>query len=109
MVFGTLADVADQEGWTLAEQRAMEAELQRGWNAVKAMEKHRMVEAAKEAQALRDMRHERAGLLRGKCVLTLPQWEYEALCEKYGQEAFEERGFIKDMQRHCPETKVCDA
>jgi len=39
----------------------------------------------------------------GKMVLSLPDYEYFKMIEKYGYEAFDDRGFIKDVQRLEPE------
>jgi hypothetical protein len=102
-MFGCLHDVALDMGLTAADAQALERELARGWNAKLALEKQREIEAAKEAEALRGHRTI-AGL--GKCVLTLPQEEYEAIVAKYGYEAFSDRGFIRDMQRLEPQTRV---
>ena len=39
----------------------------------------------------------------GKLVLTLPADEYFDMCNKYGYEAFDDKGFVKDIQRHEPD------
>lgn len=85
---------------------ALANELQKGWNINKATEAARERAAAQEAEKQR-LFHRGSKLL--KPVLTLDQQQYEELCSKYGYEAFGDRGFIKDMQRLCPETKICSA
>ena len=35
----------------------------------------------------------------GKCVLSIPDHEYFLIREKYGADAFHDRGFIRDFQR----------
>lgn len=102
-MFGSLHDVALDMGLTLADAHALERELTRGWNAKLALEKRRAIDAEKEALELRNHRTIQ-GL--GKCVLTLPQEDYEAIVSKYGYDAFSDRGFICDMQRLEPTTKV---
>ena len=102
-MFGSLHDVALDMGLNTNEAVALERELARGWNAKQALEKQREIEAAKEAESLRGHRT-LAGL--GKCVLTLPQQEYQEIVAKYGYDAFSDRGFIRDMQRLEPQTRV---
>ena len=102
-MFGSLHDVALDMGLNPGEAVALERELARGWNAKQALEKQREIESAKEAEALRGHRSV-AGL--GKCVLTLPQQEYQEIVSKYGYDAFSDRGFIRDMQRLEPQTRV---
>jgi hypothetical protein len=105
-MFGSLHDVALDMGLTLADAQALERELTRGWNARLALEKQREVDAAKEAEALKGHRTVQ-GL--GKCVLTLSQEDYEAIVSQHGYDAFSDRGFIRDMQRLEPTTKVFSA
>jgi hypothetical protein len=39
----------------------------------------------------------------GKMVMSIPEDEYYDMCFKYGYEAFDDRGFIRDMQRLEPD------
>lgn len=39
----------------------------------------------------------------GKMVLSIPDHEYFQMIHKYGYEAFDDRGFIKDVQRLEPD------
>jgi hypothetical protein len=105
-MFGSLHDVALDMGLTLADAQALERELTRGWNAQLALEKQREIEAGKQAAAMRNHRTVE-GL--GKCVLALSQVDYERVVSQHGYDAFSDRGFIKDMQRLEPSTKVFSA
>lgn len=80
-------------------------ELQQGWRYNKATTKARERAAAAEATLLRG-NLKKGLLLRPVTVLDQQQaFEIEA---KYGPDALFDRGFHRDMHRHCPETKVSD-
>lgn len=101
-IVGSIMDLGYNEGTALA----LADELQRGYRFNKATVAARERAAAQEAEALRASRTLK-GL--GKPVLALDQQQYEELVEKYGYDAFGDRGFIRDMQRHCPENKIFNA
>ena len=42
----------------------------------------------------------------GKCVLNIPAHEFFLMREKYGEEAFGDKQFIRDFQRLEPEMAV---
>lgn len=39
----------------------------------------------------------------GKLVLSIPDHEYFQICQKYGYDAFDDREFVRDMQRLEPD------
>lgn len=88
--------------------REIERELVLGWSLNKAREKQRERAAAAEAKGLRKTHTGTAGAL-GKQVLNVDAQQYWEIVNKYGYDAFSDREFIQDMQRLCPETKVCSA
>lgn len=94
-------DLGVSEGTALA----LSAELQKGWRYNVATTNARERAAAAEATALRE-NQKRGRSLRP--VLCMDQQQYFEMVAKYGHDAFSDRGFIRDMHRHCPETKVSD-
>ena len=62
-------------------------------------------EEKREQQAYRDaaeMKGHRTVAGLGKCVAATPMMEWFAMCQKYGQEAFSDREFLKDFQKRFP-------
>lgn len=84
---------------------ALAEELTKGWKYNRSTENARERSAAYEAHAMRENR-KRGGSL--KPVLCIDQQQYFEMCEKYGYDAFSDRGFIRDMHRLCPETKIAN-
>lgn len=101
-VIGSIADLGfdEQTSFYIAQ------EMQKQRVFLKATETARERAAAQEAERQRLFAR---GGKHFKPVLTLDQQQYEELCTKYGYDAFSDRGFIRDMQRHCPETAICKA
>jgi hypothetical protein len=79
--------------------RAVERELRSGLELKRQMEREREIVAAKEAEELRNQRTIK-GL--GKCVATIPHWEYYRMVQKYGHAEVHSRGFIRDFQKRFP-------
>jgi hypothetical protein len=98
-IIGSIMDLGVPEGTALA----LADELQKGWRYNVATTKARERAAAMEAKALRENQR-RATTLRP--VLCMDQQQYFEMVAKYGHDAFNDRGFIRDMHRHCPETKA---
>lgn len=85
---------------------AFERELCRGFEFEKSLEHVRAEKARAEARKARGHKTIK-GL--GKQVLELPSREFFRLRDKYGADAFNDRQFIRDMQRLEPDTKVYSA
>jgi len=83
--------------------RAALREIVTGEKLLNEMQHLREYEAAKQAAALRDSKT--VGAL-GKQVLSIPQREWFQMREKYGAEAWSDRGFIRDVQRLEPQFAV---
>jgi hypothetical protein len=98
-IIGSIMDLGISEGTALV----LAAELQKGWRYNRATTAARERAAAAEAKAMRENR-KRGGSLRP--VLCIDQQQYFEISAKYGYEAFADKGFIRDMQRLCPETAI---
>lgn len=79
---------------------ALTRELCSGRKFKEATQRARERACAQEAKAARGHKTIK-GL--GKLVLTLPDYEYFQMCNKYGYEAFDDRGFVRDVQRLEPD------
>ena len=86
-----LAEIADD-----ARREALIRELCSGRKLMEQKQPFREIEAAKEADL---MRNHKAIPGLGKCVLNIPAHEFFLIREKYGDEAFDDRGFIRDFHR----------
>jgi hypothetical protein len=82
---------------------ALVKELCSGRKLMEQKQPFREIEAAKEAAA---MRGHKALPGLGKCVLNIPAHEFFLIREKYGDDAFGDRGFIRDFQRLEPTMAV---
>jgi hypothetical protein len=78
-------------------------ELITGHKLLDEMQHLREYEAAKEANALRGSKT--VGAL-GKQVLNIPQREWFQMREKFGEECWSDREFVKDVQRLEPQFRV---
>jgi len=82
---------------------AVMKELCSGRRLLDEMQHYREVDAAREAAAQRGSKS--AGAL-GKAVLAIPQREWFQMREKYGDECWSDRGFVKDVGRLEPQFKI---
>ena len=80
--------------------RALAAELCSGRKFHEATLRARERACAQESAAARG--HKSIPGL-GKLVMSIPDHEYFLMCQKYGYEAFDDRGFVRDMQRLEPD------
>ena len=83
--------------------RALINELCSGRMRNQVMEQKRAEDASRES--FLDRNHKTISGL-GKCVLNIPQHEFFTMREKYGPDAFADKGFIRDIQRLEPSLKV---
>jgi len=82
---------------------ALLRELRWGRQVKQSFEQIREADAAKEAQACRG--HKGIDGL-GKVVTVVPAYEYFLIREKYGPEAWHDKGFIRDHHRLEPSMKA---
>lgn len=82
---------------------ALIRELCSGRMLMETMQQMRERACAKEAKSM--IGHKAIPGL-GKCVMNIPAHEFFLIREKYGDEAFSDKGFIRDMQRLEPEMAV---
>ena len=80
--------------------QALYSELRSGVMAKAALEKIREVKAAKEAEDIK--KHQQFGFKNMRCISVMPGWEWFNLRKKYGAEAMNDRGFLKDFQKKFP-------
>ncbi len=86
--------------FTLGERgKAMERELRFGMEWYKAREKTRELRAAADAKRTENMK-EIKGL--GRCVATMPSWEFFRLHQKYGHKELHSREFLGYFQKKFP-------
>ena len=71
---------------------ALVRELCSGRKFVESLEKRREIEAAAEARKMREVKS-----IAGKPVGSLPQREYLLLANKYGNECWDDRTFVRDF------------
>lgn len=71
---------------------ALVRELCSGRQLMESMEKRREIEAAAEARAMRESKS-----MLGTPVGAVPQREYLLLANKYGNECWEDREFVRDF------------
>lgn len=95
-------------GYSRESAMMLAKDLTRGWALNRATELARERKAAQEAKYLRQ-HHTKSVQGLGKQVLNIDPQQYWEMVRKYGYEAFSDRGFIRDMQRLCPETAVAKA
>jgi len=81
-------------------------ELCSGRKLLDEMQHFREHDAAREAAAQRGSKS--VGAL-GKAVLSIPQREWFQMREKYGEEFWQDRGAIRDVQRLEPQFKIHSA
>jgi len=79
--------------------RALMRELQTGMELKKQMERKREIQAEAQARELRG--HKTINGL-GKCVASMPSWEFFRLVQKYGHAEVHSEGFLRDFQRRFP-------
>jgi len=78
---------------------ALIRELCSGRMLMEAKQQFREVAAAKEAFDLRG----KSNAVLGKPIAVIPSHEFFLIREKYGDEAFKEKGFLRDFQKFHPE------
>ena len=71
---------------------ALVRELCSGRKFIESMEKRREIEAAEEARKMREVKS-----IAGKPVGSIPQREYVLLANKYGNECWDDRTFVRDF------------
>jgi hypothetical protein len=71
---------------------ALVRELCSGRQLMESMEKRREIEAAAEARAMRESKS-----MLGKPIGAVPQREYLLLANKYGNECWDDREFVRDF------------
>jgi hypothetical protein len=71
---------------------ALVRELCSGRKFVESLEKRREIEAAAEARKMREVKS-----IAGKPVGSIPQREYLLLANKYGNECWDDRTFVRDF------------
>jgi hypothetical protein len=71
---------------------ALVRELCSGRKFIESMEKRREIEAAEEARKMREVKS-----IAGKPVGSIPQREYLLLANKYGNECWDDRTFVRDF------------
>jgi hypothetical protein len=71
---------------------ALVRELCSGRKFVESLEKRREIEAAAEARKMREVKS-----IAGKPVGSIPQREYLLLANKYGNECWDDREFVRDF------------
>lgn len=76
---------------------ALIRELCTGRKLMEAMQDKREMECAREAEY-----HRKNGSKNWKFLASLPQHEYFILRQKYGDECFHDREFVKDFQKTQP-------
>lgn len=82
---------------------ALMREIRAGRRLMEYRQQARERACAQEAQAMRG--HKSIPGL-GKCLLNIPAHEFFLIREKYGDDAFSDRGFIRDFQRLEPHLAV---
>ncbi len=82
---------------------ALLKELRWGRQVKESLQQVREAACAEEANAMRG--HKSIPGL-GKCVLNIPAHEFFLIREKYGDEAFGDRQFVRDFQRLEPQLAV---
>ena len=78
---------------------ALVKELCSGRQLMETKQKFREISAAQEADALRGVK---TGAL-GRAVAVVPTHEYFLIRNKYGEDAWHDREFIRDFQKFHPE------
>jgi hypothetical protein len=71
---------------------ALVRELCSGRKFIESLEKRREIEAAAEARKMREVKS-----IAGKPVGSIPQREYLLLANKYGNECWDNREFVRDF------------
>lgn len=71
---------------------ALVRELCSGRKFMESLEKRREIEAAAEARKMREVKS-----IAGKPVGSIPQREYLLLANKYGNECWDDREFVRDF------------
>jgi hypothetical protein len=71
---------------------ALIKELCSGRKFIESLERRREIEAAAEARKMREVKS-----IAGKPVGSIPQREYLLLANKYGNECWDDRGFVRDF------------
>jgi hypothetical protein len=71
---------------------ALVRELCSGRKFIESLEKRREIEASAEARKMREVKS-----IAGKPVGSIPQREYLLLANKYGNECWDDRQFVRDF------------
>lgn len=82
---------------------ALVAELCSGRQLMETRQKWRERDAAEEAKELLNARTHN---VLGKAVAVVPQHEFFLMREKYGEECWSDKGFIRDFQKLEPSMAV---
>ena len=81
--------------------RALIKEIKTGYNLKRALETEREKICAQHAERVKaNEKFAMKGL--GKCVAVMPAWEWFNLRHKYGKEAMNDKGFLRDFQKKFP-------
>jgi len=78
---------------------ALVKELCSGRQLMETKQKFREIAAAQEADTLRKTTNSALG----KAVAVVPAHEYFLIRNKYGEDAWHDRGFVRDFQKFHPE------
>jgi hypothetical protein len=84
---------------------ALITEFRTGRKLMEARQQVREMSAAQEAQELKGKTHS----VLGKALAVIPQHEYFLMRQKYGEECWHDKEFIKDFQKLEPTMKVHNA
>ena len=82
---------------------ALVAELCSGRALMETRQRWRETDAAAEAK---EMLGHRTHNVLGKTVAVIPQHEFFLMREKYGEDCWGDKGFIRDFQKHEPTMAV---
>jgi hypothetical protein len=82
---------------------ALVAELCSGRALMETRQRWRETDAAAEAK---EMLGHRTHNVLGKAVAVIPQHEFFLMREKYGEDCWGDKGFIRDFQKHEPTMAV---
>jgi hypothetical protein len=80
--------------------KAMERELRLGFEWYKARERRRELRAAEDAKMHAAVKKKDSAL--GRCVATMPHWEFFRLVQKYGHKEVHSKGFMQYFQKKFP-------
>ena len=80
--------------------RALIREITTGIQLKQNLENEREKICAQHAEDVK--KHQQFGFKNMRCISVMPGWEWFNLRKKYGAEAMNDRGFLKDFQKKFP-------